>query len=464
MRHFAAYTFLKRHPGEYEITRRILGHKSIETTFQFYCGLEAEFAAEKFDQTVLQERRRSKLTPRPASGRNGRRAYGRGADMPRPVPAPERRCVKFEHWPEIDRALWTQNTASVSVFDDPGFGQNRNLRSIRKFREGYGRWLGYLTYKNLLDHAVPPAARVTLVAVRGYLALLQSIGNRDHTIIGRFDELEASLKILAPNDDFSWLTKPGGLPLRQRLPMRKRTFPIPHSRVLFQWGLELVAKSAALPPRRRQCQLRDGVLIAILAARAPRLRAITEMRIGRNLQREGDRYRLVLHSDNIKTHRAVNSLLPREVTAPLDRYLHVGRRELLGDHDHDHLWVGWDGLPLGEFGIEKRIRWLSTKRFGVAFGPYRFRHGIGTTAPQVDPSASGIAAAVLGITPGMVEEHYNRGTQWQAGELYQEACKTPETIWPGSPAGCSRSPSYDLDGVASSQPCRSARDNQFIAS
>ncbi len=79
MRHFAAYTFLKRHPGEYEITRRILGHKSIETTVKFYCGLEAEFAAEKFDQTVLQERRRSKLAAAAGFGvqqapriRNGR--------------------------------------------------------------------------------------------------------------------------------------------------------------------------------------------------------------------------------------------------------------------------------------------------------------------------------------------------------------------------------------------------------
>ncbi len=105
--------------------------------------------------------------------------------MPRPVPPPERRCVKFEHWPDFDRELWIRNTASASVFDNPGFGQNRNPRSLRKFREGYGRWLGYLTYSGLLDPATPLASRVTLEAVRGYFGLLQSLGNRDHTIIGR---------------------------------------------------------------------------------------------------------------------------------------------------------------------------------------------------------------------------------------------------------------------------------------
>ena len=112
--------------------------------------------------------------------------------------------------------------------------------------------------KGLLDSAVPPVTRVTLEAVRGYLGLLQVLDNRDHTIIGRFDELQASLRILAPDHDFSWVTKPRGLPLRQRLPMGKRTFPVPSSRLLFEWRLELAAASSALSPKRRHCKLRGG--------------------------------------------------------------------------------------------------------------------------------------------------------------------------------------------------------------
>ncbi|MBL6082412.1 site-specific integrase [Belnapia sp. T18] len=49
MRHFAAWRHLNRHPGEYEIVRRALGHNSIETTIGTYCGLEAEAAARHFN-------------------------------------------------------------------------------------------------------------------------------------------------------------------------------------------------------------------------------------------------------------------------------------------------------------------------------------------------------------------------------------------------------------------------------
>jgi integrase len=39
-RHLAAKLFLQEHPGEYETTRLILGHKDLNTTVRAYCGLE----------------------------------------------------------------------------------------------------------------------------------------------------------------------------------------------------------------------------------------------------------------------------------------------------------------------------------------------------------------------------------------------------------------------------------------
>lgn len=40
-RHAAAAIFLKHRPGEYELVRRLLGHRSIATTTRFYAGLES---------------------------------------------------------------------------------------------------------------------------------------------------------------------------------------------------------------------------------------------------------------------------------------------------------------------------------------------------------------------------------------------------------------------------------------
>jgi integrase len=39
-RHACAAIYLKHRPGEYETVRRLLGHRNIQTTINFYCGLE----------------------------------------------------------------------------------------------------------------------------------------------------------------------------------------------------------------------------------------------------------------------------------------------------------------------------------------------------------------------------------------------------------------------------------------
>ncbi|MBM4073226.1 MAG: site-specific integrase [Planctomycetes bacterium] len=52
-RHAMAKIYLDRNPGDYETIRRLLGHKSIETTIRFYCGAEQESAIRHFQDKVL---------------------------------------------------------------------------------------------------------------------------------------------------------------------------------------------------------------------------------------------------------------------------------------------------------------------------------------------------------------------------------------------------------------------------
>lgn len=51
-RHAAAALILDAHPGNYEYVRRILGHKNIQTTINFYVGLETAQAARLFGELV----------------------------------------------------------------------------------------------------------------------------------------------------------------------------------------------------------------------------------------------------------------------------------------------------------------------------------------------------------------------------------------------------------------------------
>ena len=56
-RHLAAMLYLERNPGSYETVRRVLGHKFMKTTTDFYTGLESRSAVRHFDQTILRLRK-----------------------------------------------------------------------------------------------------------------------------------------------------------------------------------------------------------------------------------------------------------------------------------------------------------------------------------------------------------------------------------------------------------------------
>lgn len=54
-RHAAAAVYLKHHPGNYETVRQLLGHRDIQTTIKFYCGLETIAANEEFGRLIRQK-------------------------------------------------------------------------------------------------------------------------------------------------------------------------------------------------------------------------------------------------------------------------------------------------------------------------------------------------------------------------------------------------------------------------
>jgi len=51
-RHACAAIYLKHRPGEYETVKRLLGHRNIQTTINFYCGLETTQANEAFGKII----------------------------------------------------------------------------------------------------------------------------------------------------------------------------------------------------------------------------------------------------------------------------------------------------------------------------------------------------------------------------------------------------------------------------
>jgi integrase len=62
-RHLAAYKILEHDPTAYPLVQRVLGHKSLETTVRFYCGLEVPQALAHFRALVLASSQRGTAAP-----------------------------------------------------------------------------------------------------------------------------------------------------------------------------------------------------------------------------------------------------------------------------------------------------------------------------------------------------------------------------------------------------------------
>lgn len=58
-RHLAARLILEAEPGNYELVRRVLGHKNIRTTINFYAGLDSRQAVDHYD-SIIDQRRKGK--------------------------------------------------------------------------------------------------------------------------------------------------------------------------------------------------------------------------------------------------------------------------------------------------------------------------------------------------------------------------------------------------------------------
>ena len=63
-RHVAGALHLRDNPGQHEVVRRLLGHKNLNTTVNFYAGMEQSAATRHYSATI--EARRQELLQNPA--------------------------------------------------------------------------------------------------------------------------------------------------------------------------------------------------------------------------------------------------------------------------------------------------------------------------------------------------------------------------------------------------------------
>ena len=322
------------------------------------------------------------------------------------------RCLRFAEWPALDREAWRANGTPGEPLDDPRPADGLSPVSLQKYQDGYSRWLTFLASRGALDPAMMPAGRVTRRLVWAYLRELHGRGNMPMTIIGRIAELHMALRILAPDVDMSWVKRPRGRTVYTMLVKRRRTLLVPDAFVLAQWARDVMAAAEKdLGEPRNQVAFRDGLLLGILASRARRIRSLTGLRVDHDLTFRNGCFEVDLEEDQVKTGRADWFPLPMHLTQPMRLYLDVVRPALLGHQRGNRLWISIKGTPLVQGSIQVMIQRRSKARFGIGFGPHRFRHAVATTAALRGSDQPHLAAGMLNISDDVERKHYNRARQ-----------------------------------------------------
>ena len=242
---------------------------------------------------------------------------------------PDRKILKLVERPARVRAAWAQAVASGGLFDDAGPAAHWRPATRRLAEADYGRWLGFLERRGLLTEG-SPAERVTRETVAAYVALLRS-NCLDTTVRIRVEGLARVLAATAPDSDWTWLRSIGRMLLRASRTRREKRSRLRPPRELLDFGLGLMAASelqTAKRPLRARALFRDGLIIALLAARPIRLRALTALALDGSFVRVADEYMLRLSEENTKTRVAYEAPLPTLLTPYADRYLFEHRPRL----------------------------------------------------------------------------------------------------------------------------------------
>jgi integrase/recombinase XerD len=353
-----------------------------------------------------------------------------------PKTDPARRCLKNGAWPEADRRAWQAALQNGDIFDAAGMAAEWKPGTQHKVATAYGRWLTSLDRAGLLDPDLTPAQRVTRENLARYIGDLEQAGNAPYTVLGRVRDISNAMKAMAPEHDWGWLYRVIRRLRRNAVSLRDKHKLVVPSGELYAYGLELMAGAegpSAGSPLARAATYRNGLMIALLAARPLRRANFASIEVGRHLIKQGEQYVLRFRRPETKTDVPIEDAVPTALVPNLERYLshhrpilirRTGRwRNRLPDlaEPGAFLWISRYCSPMSEGAIYDQITKLTRVKFGHELSPHLFRDSAATTIATEDPAHVYITKSILGHSSIQTSErHYNHARSLEASRRYQD--------------------------------------------
>jgi integrase/recombinase XerD len=335
----------------------------------------------------------------------------------------ERLSLDVAEWPLRDRAAWAAARQPAGPLDDGGLAAGWSAKTVRQSEKGYGLWLGCLARYGLLDLDAAPGARLT----RETLSLF---GNEllarvaPQTAASRVRDLSVMIRALDPAADRTLVRRMQANLARRAPPSRAKRERMIAPALLFAAGLARMDRVDHEHHRKhdvRNVRYRDGLMLAILAARAFRRGNLAQMRIGEHIAKVDGVYVCAFSAAETKNGRELVEPLPAALTPYIDRYLAEVRPALLRGHVSDAFWVSTYRGPLSEQSIYTKICAATEEELGVRLSPHLFRDALATGIATDDPEHIRMASRLLGhADPRTTERHYTHAQAIIASRRYNK--------------------------------------------
>ena len=334
------------------------------------------------------------------------------------------RSLPIELWPEADRTAWISACQPSQRLKRGGAASHMKVITRDDLARRYGYFLDCMDRRGLLDLNNAAGALVTPEKVDAYLQELTArVGSV--TVQGSIYKLRRACELIDPARDLSWLIDlENDLALVMRPRSKSNRWVL--TEVLVEAGLTLITEaenSRKMSKLARARQVRNGLMVAMLAMHPIRLKNFAALEIGRSLAETKGSWWIALSAAETKEDRPDERRIDDLLQPALNRYLKKYRPLLAGaDQSTAAFWLSSnDGAPMSYAGVERVITETTRSTVGVAVSPHLFRTSIASSAAIHGGAKPHLASALLHHTDhGVTEAHYNRASSLSAAKSFRE--------------------------------------------
>ena len=239
--------------------------------------------------------------------------------------------LPMDRWPEADRNAWNAACRPAARLR-PG-GAAGHLKPVTRddLARRYASFLSFLDRRGLLRSEELAAANVTLDNVVAYVAELKDRVS-SVTVFGSISKLRRAAQLIDPKRHITWLVDiERDLALEMR--PRSKFGRIVKTEILVEAGLTLIHQAESSPNMTelaRACQVRNGLMVALLALCPIRLKNFVALEIGRSFVQIQGTWWIVLSAEETKENRPDERPVHQLLTPFIDGYLGRHRPVLAG--------------------------------------------------------------------------------------------------------------------------------------